>query len=52
MVCPLVAHPLGEKLGELIGDIPALLVHEYLDLDAARAPPLEPDPRATPDASH
>ena len=48
MVHPLVAHPLGEKLGVLIGDIPALLVHEYLGRRAAGAPPLEPDSQATP----
>ena len=38
MVHPLVAHPLREKLGELIGDVPALLVHEHLDLDAVMPP--------------
>jgi hypothetical protein len=38
MVHPLVARPLREKISELIGDIPALLVHEYLDLDAVMPP--------------
>ena len=38
MVHPLVARPLREKISELIGDIPALLVHECLDLDAVMPP--------------
>ena len=38
MVYPLVARPLRAKLGELIGDIPALMVHEFLDLEAVMPP--------------
>jgi len=38
MVHPLVARPLREKISELIGDIPALLVHEHLDLEAVMPP--------------
>ena len=34
----LVARPLREKISELIGDIPALLVHEFLDLEAVMPP--------------
>jgi len=38
MVYPLVARPLRVKISELIGDIPALLVHEFLDLEAVVPP--------------
>ena len=38
MVHPLVARPLRVKISKLIGDIPALLVHEFLDLDAVMPP--------------
>ena len=38
MAYPLVARPLREKISELIGDIPALLVHKFLDLDAVMPP--------------
>ena len=38
MAYPLVARPLRVKISELIGDIPALLVHKFLDLDAVMPP--------------
>ena len=38
MVHPLVACPLRAKICELIGDVPALLVHEFLDLEAVLPP--------------
>ena len=38
MAYPLVARPLRAKFGELIGELPALLVHEFLDLEAVMPP--------------